>query len=78
MCTHMYLNTLFALCCHFGQILMDTLCLHNNTSNMAWPTSRLSSALCTRLHETGCAKRPMAFISRRRLATMLSPPSVII
>ena len=34
MSTHMYLYALFALFDEFGQISMDTLCLHNNTSNI--------------------------------------------
>ena len=32
-CENTYFNTLFALFCRFRQILMDTLCLHNNTSS---------------------------------------------
>ena len=36
----MYLTTLFALFGRCGQITVDTLCLHNNTSNyMPWEQS---------------------------------------
>ena len=33
MSTNMYLYTLFALFSRFRQSMVDTLCLHNNTSN---------------------------------------------
>ena len=42
MCIHVYLYTLFALFSRFGQSMVDTLCLHNNTSNWA-PNSNLAN-----------------------------------
>ena len=35
MCTHMHLNTQSTRFCRFGQINVDTLCLHNTTSKHA-------------------------------------------
>ena len=33
----MYLDTLFALFSRFGESMVDTLCLHNNASNLNTP-----------------------------------------